>query len=240
MIEESGETVKTLSLVMQRNEPLQIDNPYYMGLKYHMEESLLEKNRCTHSATPTPTYALFSEKYYNEINNLNHQKIYDFCFIGSINSHYQARQWVIEFAKKYFTNNSIFINTDHSPNWELLGPFDYTHTKKGFCPKCAPDNQSKQVQYRVVSENLIYFESMCQSKFVLCPAGDSLWSFRFYETLMCKSIPIVESIHHTYRSREEAELNYKYILYTQIENDINYNDYINENIVIFENHHMLK
>ena len=73
----------------------------------------------------------------------------------------------IEFAKKYFTNNSIFINTDHSPNWELLGPFDYTHTKKGFCPKCAPDNQSKQVQYRVVSENLIYFESIYNFGFYL-------------------------------------------------------------------------
>lgn len=220
--------------------PLQLDNPFYMGIKYHMEEALLEKNRCINTATWSPLFALFSEKYYNEINNLNHQKIYDFCFIGSINSNRQARQWVIEFAKKHFTNNSIFINTDHHPNWELLGAFDYTHTKKGFCPKNVSNNQSKQVQYRVVNENLIYFESMCQSKFVLCPAGDASWSFRFYETLMCKSIPIVESIHHTYRSREEAELNYKYVLYTDIDNDINYNDYVNENILIFENHHMLK
>jgi len=54
-------------------------------------------------------------------------------------------------------------------------------------------NQSKQVQYRVVKENMYYFEKMCQSKFILCPAGDEPWSFRFYETLMCKSIPIVES-----------------------------------------------
>lgn len=47
---------------------------------------------------------------------------------------------------------------------------------------------------------------MCQSKFVLCPADDAPWSFRFYEVLMCKSILIVESWHHTYRTKEEANI----------------------------------
>ncbi len=84
---------------------------------------------------------------------------------------------------------------------------------------------------------------MYQSKFVLCPAGDAPWSFRFYEVLMCKSIPIVESWHHTYRTKEEANIKYKYILYQDIENvknDINYDDYVFENTKIFENYHLLK
>ena len=81
---------------------------------------------------------------------------------------------------------------------------------------------------------------MCQSKFVLCPEGDAPWSFRFYEVLMCKSILIVESWHHTYRTKEEANINYKYILYQCIENDINSDDYVNENTKIFENYHLLK
>ena len=58
---------------------------------------------------------------------LNHQKKYDYCFIGSIDSCYERRKWVIDFAKKNFTKDSIFINTDNSPNWELLGTFDYSN-----------------------------------------------------------------------------------------------------------------
>ena len=212
----------------------------YNGLKYHMEEALLEGNLNPKHAIWNPPIALFSKKYYNELNELNHEKIYDFCFIGSINSNYTARQWVIDFVKKYFTVNSIFINTDNDPKWELLGTFDYSNMNLGFNPKQQKYNQSKNVQYRIVKENVKYFETMCQSKFVLCPAGDSTWSFRFYEVLMCKSIPIVEKWHHTYRTREEANIPYKYVLYENIKTDeISYDDYVNENTKIFEKYHML-
>ena len=210
----------------------------YKAFKYHMEESLIEKGLNPDIATDCPSFALFSKKYYNEINELNHNKIYDFCFIGSINSNYHARQWVINFAKKYFTLNSIFINTDNDPHWTLLGEFDHSNKNIGFCPKNHPNNQSKEAQYRIIKENMYYFETMCNSKFVLCPAGDAPWSFRFYEILMCKSIPIVESWHHTYRTKEESQLNYKYVLNTEIENTINYDDYINQNITIFEKYHL--
>ena len=211
----------------------------YMGLEYHMQEALAENNLNPSIAHSCPPIAIFSKKYYNEINELNHTKIYDFCFIGSINSNWDARQWVINFAKKHFTVNSIFINSDNDPNWVSLGPFDYTNKILGYCPKNQYDNQSKNIQYRVVKENMEYFENMCKSKFCLCPAGDSSWSFRFYETLMCKSIPLVESWHHTYRTRQEANINYKYVLCENIENDINYNDYVNENTIIFEKYHLL-
>jgi hypothetical protein len=215
----------------------------YMALQYHMEEALIEENLNNINVNWCPPLAIFSKKYYNDINELNHQKIYDYCFIGSIDSCYERRKWVIDFAKKNFTNNSIFINTDNNPNWELLGSFDYSNVKLGFCPKNQLDNQSKKVQYRIVKDNIYYFEKMCQSKFVLCPGGDAPWSFRFYEVLMCKSIPIVESWHHTYRTKEEAKLKYKYIINQDMENiinNINYNDYVNENTKIFKNYHLLK
>ena len=200
----------------------------YMALQYHMEEALAE------IAVPNPPYALFSRKYYNQINELNHDKIYDFCFIGSINTNPCARQWVIDFAKQNFTEHSFFINTDNNPGWQSLGPFDYSNKGLGFCPKNMPDNNSKTVQYRVVKENLDYFETMCKSKYVLCPMGDAPWSFRFYEILMCKSIPVVESWHHTYRTKEEAALNYKYVLHQTIEECD-----VNENTMIFEKYHLL-
>lgn len=140
----------------------------YNAFQYHMEDALLEKNLNPNGATSYPTVALFSKKYYNEINELNHDKIYDFCFIGSINSNYNARQWVVDFAKKYFTCNSVFINTDYkyTKNWDLLGSFDYSNMNTGYCPKYENDNQTKRVQYRVVAENIEYFEKMCQSKYI--------------------------------------------------------------------------
>ncbi len=218
----------------------------YMALEYHMEEALIEKG-IHQLATSSPPIALFSKKYYNEICELDHNKIYDFCFIGSISSNYKRRKWVIDFVKQYFTNNSIFINTDNDPNWVLLGLFDYSNKNLGYCPKNMPDGSSKKVQYRVVKENLEYFEPMCKSKYCLCPAGDAPWSFRFYEVLMCKSIPIVESWHHTYRTKEEANINYKYALYQDacalykdINNDIIYHDYVNKNTITFEDYHLLK
>jgi len=240
----------------------------YMALKYHMEEAIIEKKLQNIIATSCPPLAIFSKKYYNDINELNHQKIYDYCFIGSISSSYENRKWVIEFAKKYFTNKSIFINTDNDKNWVLLGDFDLSHKKMGYCPKKQYNNISRKVQYRIVNENIYYFETMCQSKYILCPAGDTSWSFRFYECLLCESLPIVISWHHTYRTVQESTIKYKYILVNNIEseefksmnNDDNitndskddiqiskglstlcsgYNDLIQENVNILKKYHMI-
>jgi len=249
----------------------------YMGLKYHIEEALKECNnniilpmKIGYKLKPTknPKYAIFAKKYYNEIKALNHNKIYDYCFIGSISSSYENRKWVIEFAKKYFTNKSIFINTDNDKNWVLLGDFDLSHKKRGYCPKNQYNKLSRKVQYRIVNENIYYFETMCQSKYILCPAGDTSWSFRFYECLLCESLPIVISWHHTYRTVQESTIKYKYILVNNIESEefksmntddnitndskddtqlsmelltlcSGYNDLIEENVNILKKYHMI-
>lgn len=220
---------------------LQLGCQGYMALQYHMEEAYLENNLDPNTASCTPPIAIFSNKYYNEINKIRNNKIHNFCFIGSIMSDYENRKWIIDFAKKYFTSNSIYINTDNDTNCELLGDYDYSKKSLGFNPKIAYDSQSKKVQYRIIQENLFYFQTMRQSKFILCPAGDSPWSFRFYETLMCKSIPIVQSWHHTYRTSEESTINYEYILADNIEsiNDISYNNLVDKNTSIFKQFHLL-
>ncbi len=215
----------------------------YIALYYHLEEAYLEQNGIHPYPylTDRPPIALFSKKYCKEIDQLDHTKYFDFCFIGSIQSNRKNRQWVIDFALKYFTSRSIFINTDHDPNWKLLGSFDYSNRGIGFCPKNVDNNQTKQVQYRTVSDNLFYFQTMCQSQFILCPAGDSSWSFRFYETLMCKAIPIVESWHHTYRTKEESIFNYQYILKDHIHllSSLPYQFLVQYNTELFHTVHLL-
>ena len=183
----------------------------YMGLKYHMEDALIENDLDTELATSNPSVAIFARKYYSDIQKLDHVKKYDFCFIGSIKSAPSAREWVVIFAKENFTEKSIFINTDNDPDWISLGSFDYSHLQIGFAPKMTNDTQSRNAQYRIIPENRFYFETMRKSLYVLCPAGDSAWSFRFYETLMCKSVPIVFTWHNTYRTKEESKLQYVYV-----------------------------
>jgi hypothetical protein len=44
-----------------------------------------------------------------------------------------------------------------------------------------------------------YFRHLANSKFVLCPAGDYVWTYRFFEAAMCGAIPIVEESCDSYR-----------------------------------------
>jgi hypothetical protein len=37
-----------------------------------------------------------------------------------------------------------------------------------------------------------YFNILASSEFVLCPSGDYIWSYRFFESALCGAIPIVE------------------------------------------------
>jgi hypothetical protein len=203
-----------------------------------MEEALKEAGKPMSMAVNNPEVALFSRDYYNHIQNLKHDKIYDYVFIGSITEYNKEnREWVIDFAKKNFTSNSVFINTTGGKLWNKLGPYDLTGTGKGVCPDVDfKDSQSKEAQYRNVEENSYYFETMCRSKFCLCPAGDAPWSFRFYEVLMCKSIPIVQSWIHIFRTETESTFGYKYFLNT--EPHIFNQDFINHNTQIFERKHL--
>ena len=69
-----------------------------------------------------------------------------------------------------------------------------------------------------------YFEVLSNSEFVLCPSGVCVWSYRFFESILCGAIPIIESHCSAYDgfrfkymtddaksfiwSKEDAEHNY--------------------------------
>jgi hypothetical protein len=221
---------------------------HYAALKYYSDEAWQEVGY-TRPPVPTsdnPDIALFPRKYYQSLKSLAQEeetnKIHDFCFIGSIQSNPARRRWVVQFARKHFTENSVFINTD-SNCCLSLGSFDKSFDKEAafFNPKEQANNQSKAVQCRSVEENDYYFRTMCRSKFCLCPAGDSEWSFRFYEVLMCGSIPVVETWHHTYRTQEESLIPYSYCLERDFDRwNIEYNqDIVQKNRSLFEAYHLL-
>ncbi len=69
-----------------------------------------------------------------------------------------------------------------------------------------------------------YFKLMADAEFVLCPNGDYVWTYRFFEAIMCGAIPVIESNCSAYDgfrfqtiaeplnkmmwSKEDAEHNY--------------------------------
>jgi len=164
-----------------------------------------------------PRICLYPKSYIEQVNALYLDKIYDFNFRGALYLDEETRknrQWTIDFAKQHFTSNSFYQITDRNAkqrNWlfktrhKVLGCFDYTFACSGFVPK---ENNIENRGY--FDED--YFKVLCQSQFTLCPAGDAPWSMRFYESLLSKSIPIVEKIQHTGRNDLEYSIGYKYYL----------------------------
>ncbi len=73
-----------------------------------------------------------------------------------------------------------------------------------------------------------YFKVLANSEFVLCPSGVCIWSYRFFESILCGAIPIVEKNCEAYEgfkfkymeetaekfiwSKEDAEHNYNLCL----------------------------
>ncbi len=43
-----------------------------------------------------------------------------------------------------------------------------------------------------------YYLELKKSEFVLCPNGDFIWTYRFFESIMCNAIPIVEDVCDLY------------------------------------------
>lgn len=192
------------------------------------------------------SYAIYPKRFYRSI-NLNLNKKYDFIFIGAFSfmgpksqeKGYNNRKWSIDFAKKNFTDNSLFINTTKNHmlpyKWSKLGPYDQTletNPNDIMCPKYM--HKKKRNIF-----NKKYFDSLSQSKFGLCPAGDCMYSMRFYECLMCKCIPVVDRVEETYRSEAESKLDYKY--YLTSDNDFVYrDDWVDHNYNIFLKYHTLE
>ncbi len=179
---------------------------------------------------------IFPKSFYENIEKLSKEKLYDFVFIGSLkvdNATFKNRKWILPFITKYFNENSYLQFTDNKTkkNYDSKGVYDYTLIKPGFVPK---QNFGRKLNY--FDEN--YFKKMCNSKFCLCPAGDVHWSYRFFESLICKTIPIVDKECETYINLCEKEFGYKYYL-TSSPEFVYREDWVEYNYNLFMKHHTL-
>ena len=178
--------------------------------------------------------AIFPRSFYEPVRRMDQTKIYDICFIGAYKVNARTarrRHWLIDYAKRNFTERSYLQFTDSKTKEDYvpLGPFDFTLSRTGFVPRELP------IKERNVFDTH-YYEVLCHSQFALCPGGDSRWSMRFYEALMCKSIPVLPSRTH-HRSIREVLRGYK--TYNPGDDLVYRQDWVDHNYALFQKHHTL-
>eukprot|EP00040_Diaphanoeca_grandis_P013390 m.67675 g.67675 ORF g.67675 m.67675 type:complete len:446 (+) comp23856_c0_seq2:195-1532(+) len=142
------------------------------------------------------------------------------------------REWIIPFIDKYFDDNSYLDFTDlyEKDGYKVRGAFDKTKERRGFFP--ARDG--------VLSTDFDsnYWKIMASCKYVLTPAGDSMWSMRFYETLVAGAIPIANTAYDYHRSAHEAIIPYRVARARDFES-FKDEGAVEANRAIFEKYHLL-
>jgi len=182
-----------------------------------------------------PSFGIFPRVLVDAVAQLDHSKIYDFCFVGAYmidEKTRKNREWVPAFVRDYFSNKSYLQFTDRTTkmSYTPMGDFDFTLKKAGFVPK---ENVRSERNFF----DKEYYQVMCGSKFTLCPAGDNNWSIRFYEALMCKSIPILPD-RTVFRTEAEKKLDYEYYVLGDV---FEYSEAMTEkNYQMFLRHHTLR
>ena len=74
-----------------------------------------------------------------------------------------------------------------------------------------------------------YFLNLSKSKYVICPPGDFVWTYRLFETVMSKSIPV---INHKDEHVEKYGLITKTINEIKYLSDDEYKEIVNKNFIV--------
>ena len=110
----------------------------------------------------------------------------DINFMGRIHTKQQsanrARRWILDFAKRTFTNASLFLDTtvQNPSTYQRLGAFDISVVEgraAGFRPMGVMGEQ-QQNPCVMAKCSTDYFHRLARSRFTLAPAGDKPWSVR--------------------------------------------------------------
>lgn len=151
-----------------------------------------------------PTALLYPQSFVDAVNAMSGARTHDYCFMGSLyrSDTFEHRRWILGFAERRFTDRSYLLISDGEGEHTRLGPFDHTGDTQGvFVPRHLPPEARDHF-------NDAYFRVLRSSQFTLCPAGDLPWSMRFFEAIMCRSIPIVSDRQHVGRNDLERSIGY--------------------------------
>lgn len=158
---------------------------------------------------------IFPHKIINKlISSWYKNKIYDFAFVGIFTN-----------SRKRIINN--WLNKSFGKKFILMGGLSYFVNSKFYKKICKNNNYNipkililsskKGRKFPKKSWDKNYYDILLKSKFVLCPSGDFIWSYRFFESILCGSIPIIENHCEAYNG-------YKYYTFNNNLNELVYSD----------------
>ncbi|MEO7570824.1 MAG: exostosin family protein [Acidimicrobiales bacterium] len=180
-----------------------------------------------------PTKLLYPRSFVEGVNALPDDKRFDYSFMGALYRPevFPHRAWVLDFARRRFTDRSHLVLSESPPEHRRLGSFDHTTEAQGvWVPKEVPWGERDYF-------NPVFFQVLRQSQFALCPAGDLPWSQRFFEAVMCRSIPIVSDPEHAGRHDHERAIGYR--MYLADDEHVYDEDIVEENYELFLRHQTL-
>merc|ERR1719382_1316570 len=95
------------------------------------------------------------------------------------------RSWILPFVQHYFSASDYFKRTDAGADYVPMGSYDHT---------LEPGTQAMWGGAGTCLDlDVDYYQRMAESQFTLCPGGDAAWSLRFYEAILARSIPVIDS-----------------------------------------------
>lgn len=117
---------------------------------------------------------------------------YKFCFAGLITSEREKviEKWLLSTSKRsYRIKDVTFMFKVKRKLFFKLG-IDRPLLKKFSELYIFSTNKGRVFPGKSWDEE--YYKFMLKSKFTLCPSGVYIWTYRFFESILCGAIPIVE------------------------------------------------
>jgi len=148
------------------------DNPEFLYdgkkcIKWVSQPSRNKEENKKHNITTIPL--IMSDHYHIDEKTVSrlreNEKVYDFCFIGSVGCYNRDILKNIKHSKYYFEDTSNFT--------------------------IYKDMDSKEKINHIIT----FLDKISKSKFVFCPRGGGSSSFRLYEAMMVGSVPIVTGMN---------------------------------------------
>ena len=154
------------------------------------------------------------------------EKKYQFSFAGLITL--QRKNLLQKWLDINFKDSGLTVVNKQHPVWEalkkLVTSFRIPITSKTKYGKLLIWNSNRGRLFPGKSWDEAYYRTLLDSNFVLCPNGDFIWSYRFFESILCGAIPVIEEycpayqgfkfryideqIHINEWTIEDAEFNY--------------------------------
>jgi len=156
--------------------------------------------------------------------NWSSNRVYAFSFSGLITPirHSVIQKWLLEGLK---SDKKLNYNSKSFKSRVLRKVRKFFNVHKSFYKydDLYLSNSFKGRVFPDKSWDEPYYTFLLKSKFVLCPSGDFVWSYRFFEAILCGAIPVIEEYCDVYEGFKVKYFNEDATLFEYSKADAIYN-----------------